>query len=168
MEPGSCTSHYERHFDHQSEVTLLYDANTRVSTEEPATTSEFALSDGNGCPVCGTSKKSGKRSCCARGGAWFKNCGDVGDTKLDHTWAEGVQACESTLYRLFVSVMHHVCEPDCLEGYLPSHPQEACVGTTCSLSHITPVLHRSTRDDGFVCGKSFKRMPKVRYYQEIR
>ena len=47
------------------------------------------------CPKCGTVKKSGKRSCCARGGGWFKNCGDVGDMKFDHTWAEGIQACKS-------------------------------------------------------------------------
>ena len=38
--------------------------------------------------------KSGKRSCCARGGAWFKNCGDASDTKFDHTWIEGVRVCE--------------------------------------------------------------------------
>ena len=47
------------------------------------------------CPKCGTVKKSDKRSCCARGGAWFKNCGDAGDTQFDHTWLEGVQACKS-------------------------------------------------------------------------
>ena len=46
------------------------------------------------CVTCGTIKKSGKRSCCARGGAWFKNCGDAGDTKFDHTWAEGIRACK--------------------------------------------------------------------------
>ena len=51
------------------------------------------------CLECGTIKKSGKRSCCARGGAWFKNCGDVGDTKSDHTWAEGIQACKSGKWR---------------------------------------------------------------------
>ena len=39
--------------------------------------------------------QAGKHSCCARGGAWFKNCGDVGDTKFDHTWTEGIQACKS-------------------------------------------------------------------------
>ena len=49
------------------------------------------------CPKCGSAKKSGKRSCCAPGGAWFKNCGDAGDTEVDHTWAEGVQACKSAL-----------------------------------------------------------------------
>ena len=37
---------------------------------------------------------SHKYNCCARGGDWFKNCGDAGDTKFDHTWVEGVQACE--------------------------------------------------------------------------
>ena len=49
------------------------------------------------CPVCGTSKKSGMLSCCARGGAWFNDCGDVGDTKFNHTWAEGMQTCKSRL-----------------------------------------------------------------------
>ena len=45
------------------------------------------------CPKCGIIKKSGKRSCCARGGAWFTNCGDVGDSNFGHTWVEGIQAC---------------------------------------------------------------------------
>ena len=52
------------------------------------------------CPKCVTSIKSGKLSCCARGGAWFKNCGDVGDTKFDHTWSEGIQACKGRLSRV--------------------------------------------------------------------
>ena len=47
------------------------------------------------CPKCGTLKQSSKRSCCARGGDWFKNCGHPGDTTLAHTWAEGIRACES-------------------------------------------------------------------------
>ena len=51
------------------------------------------------CPKCGTTKQFGKRSCCARGGTWFKNCGDAGDTKFDHTWAEGVEACQSGLWK---------------------------------------------------------------------
>ena len=46
------------------------------------------------CPKCGTTKRSSKRSCCARGGAWFKNCGDAGDTEFDHTWTEGIQVCK--------------------------------------------------------------------------
>ena len=55
-----------------------------------------ALSYG-GCPKCGTFKKSGKRSCCARGGAWFKKCGDASDTKFDHTWIEGSRVCEGSV-----------------------------------------------------------------------
>ena len=46
------------------------------------------------CPKCGTSAKSGQLSCCTRGGAWFKKCGDEGDSNFDHTWLEGLQACE--------------------------------------------------------------------------
>ena len=46
------------------------------------------------CPTCGT-LKSGLRSCCARGGFWFKNCGDPGDLDVGHTWSEGIQACKS-------------------------------------------------------------------------
>ena len=46
------------------------------------------------CDKC-TTTKAGKLSCCARGGAWFKNCGDVGETDFEHTWAEGIQACKT-------------------------------------------------------------------------
>ena len=51
------------------------------------------------CPKCGTIKKSGKRNCCTRGGAWFKKCGDDGDATFDHTWSQGFQACESRFLR---------------------------------------------------------------------
>ena len=46
------------------------------------------------CPKCGTAKKSGVSSCCARGGSWFRSCGDARDTKFNHTWVEGIQACK--------------------------------------------------------------------------
>ena len=61
----------------------------------PAMTSLSVVSSSssNECPKCDVTKKSGKHSCCARGGAWFKNCGDASDTQFDHTWAEGVKAC---------------------------------------------------------------------------
>ena len=49
------------------------------------------------CPKCGKIKKSKKLSCCARGGAWYNNCGDEGDSKFDHTWTEGEQACKGKL-----------------------------------------------------------------------
>ena len=45
------------------------------------------------CPKCGTVRKTTKLSCCARGGAWFRQCGDAGDTNFEHTWIEGIQAC---------------------------------------------------------------------------
>ena len=82
---------------------LLCQSNARIMPTEALTTTGTALtttstsapSSSTGCPRCGTTKKSGKRSCCARGGAWFKKCGDVGDSTFEHTWAEGIQACKS-------------------------------------------------------------------------
>ena len=53
------------------------------------------------CPKCGTVKKSGKRSCCAPGGAWVNKCGNDGDSKFDHTWIEGIVACKSKLMIVF-------------------------------------------------------------------
>ena len=47
------------------------------------------------CSKCGTIKKSGKSSCCAPGGAWFKKCGDAGDSDFDYTWMDGIKACQS-------------------------------------------------------------------------
>ena len=46
------------------------------------------------CRKCGRILKTGKFSCCARGGSWFKKCGDD-DGRFDHTWSEGVQACNT-------------------------------------------------------------------------
>ena len=37
---------------------------------------------------------------CARvttGASWFKNCGNDGNSKFDHTWTEGLQACKGHL-----------------------------------------------------------------------
>ena len=50
------------------------------------------------CPKCGVFKKSGRPSCCAPGGAWFQNCGGLGDKNVGHSWSEGVDACERKLY----------------------------------------------------------------------
>ena len=62
---------------------------------------------GLACPKCSNTKKSGRRSCCARGGAWFKNCGDADDIMFDHTWAEGIQACKGRLWRGSFCAIHH-------------------------------------------------------------
>ena len=47
------------------------------------------------CPKCGTVQKSGRSSCCGRGGAWFGRCGSVGNTNFEHSWYDGIQACDS-------------------------------------------------------------------------
>ena len=52
------------------------------------------------CLTCGTIKKLGKLSCCARGGSWFGKCGGIGNTKFQHTWHEGIQACKAQQSRL--------------------------------------------------------------------
>jgi len=46
------------------------------------------------CPKCAKNKKTGNPSCCTRGGAWFKKCGNDGG-KFDHTWTEGIEACKN-------------------------------------------------------------------------
>ena len=45
------------------------------------------------CAKCGTFPKSGRISCCAPGGAWYRSCGGAGSGNVDHSWFEGVQAC---------------------------------------------------------------------------
>ena len=86
--------------------------NAPTLTVSRVTPSLPALSDSKGCGKCARTKKSGKNSCCARGGAWFKNCGDAGDTQFDHTWAEGIQACKDVVGASSVelplqAILHH-------------------------------------------------------------
>ena len=50
----------------------------------------------SGCPRCGKPNKSGKSSCCGKGGAWKGKCGNPGDPKFAHTWSEGIQTCKVT------------------------------------------------------------------------
>ena len=66
------------------------------------------------CPKCGIIKKSSISSCCARGGAWFRKCGDAGNLNFDHTWGEGIQACKARASSLMVEVR----EQDLLEGMI--------------------------------------------------
>ena len=69
---------------------------TTAGTETtPVPTEPITTAISRVCPKCGTNAKSGKLSCCAPGGAWFKNCGDNGDSRFNHTWFEGIQACSS-------------------------------------------------------------------------
>ena len=61
-------------------------------TNDSNITSDVAK--GNGiCPKCGVNINTGKRSCCVRGGSWFDKCGTA-DDNFEHTWVEGMQACD--------------------------------------------------------------------------
>ena len=64
------------------------------------------------CSKCATFQNSGKRSCCARGGTWFKDCGNRGDPNSSHTWIEGIRACNelesaSSGEAVVHSMLHH-------------------------------------------------------------
>ena len=65
---------------------------TSATTTATTTTTPVPIT----CAKCATNK-AGKRTCCARGGSWLKNCGNPGDSKFDHAWDEGIQACEGKL-----------------------------------------------------------------------
>ena len=47
------------------------------------------------CPKCVHIGKSGKMSCCGRGGSWFGTCGSGGRSTLEHTWYEGTRVCKA-------------------------------------------------------------------------
>ena len=79
--------------------------NTRMPTEAPAATSASATRRER-CLKCAVMKESGNLSCCARGGAWFQKCGDAGDTTFDHTWTEGIEACERKSFGTCVCEMN--------------------------------------------------------------
>ena len=65
--------------------TPITDSASSSVPEDPGT--------GPTCPKCGIIPGTGKRSCCADGGAWLDDCGVVGDSRFEHTWNEGIQAC---------------------------------------------------------------------------
>ena len=71
----------------------------------------------SGCSKCATFKKSGKRSCCAPGGAWSGTCGSPGDSKFDHTWGEGVEACKGNHIHADLGISFSVYPPWCLSLY---------------------------------------------------
>merc|ERR1712032_216324 len=64
-----------------------------TSVNTPAITSTIIIKMVT-CPRCGTFAKSGRNSCCAPGGAWFKNCGGARNKNVEHKWFEGVAACK--------------------------------------------------------------------------
>ena len=67
--------------------------NSRLRTQTATKITTTTTTRRPACPKCGTIGKSGKASCCGRGGSWFRNCGSAGNAKLRHTWSEGILAC---------------------------------------------------------------------------
>merc|ERR1711937_642825 len=53
---------------------------TSVSTPAITSTTTNMIT----CPKCGTFKKSGRVSCCAPGGAWYRNCGGASNRNVAH------------------------------------------------------------------------------------
>ena len=84
--PASVTTHAGQDVSRQP----LPDRELIVRTGSPTSTMENTMA----CPNCGTFKKSGRKSCCAPGGAWFKNCGGAHNKNVEHKWFEGVAACK--------------------------------------------------------------------------
>ena len=67
-----------------------------VPVTATVSTSTIAISYANTmtCSKCATFEKSGRVSCCAPGGAWYKNCEGAGSRGVDYKWSEGVQVCK--------------------------------------------------------------------------
>ena len=69
----------------------------RTPTSTSVSTGTLAITATNnkmGCAQCGTFSKSGRVSCCAPGGAWYKRCGGVGNRNADHRWFDGTKTCK--------------------------------------------------------------------------
>ena len=64
-----------------------------TSTTTSLTTPDIAPTDII-CLNCGIFKKSRRVSCCAPGGAWYRNCGGDGNRNLVHSWLQGVETCK--------------------------------------------------------------------------
>ena len=71
---------------------------TTVATTAPVVTPPFVTIVAREC-TCAVNKKF-QSSCCFRGGSWFKKCGDPGDSRFEHTWSQGLQACKSKFIRM--------------------------------------------------------------------
>ena len=117
-----------------------------VPTEAATATTEAAVSNNKGCSKCGILKKSGKLSCCARGGDWFKNCGDISDSNFGHTWVEGIQACTR-----FVNLSSVESSELLMMNYDRSKVQSLTVtqspNTTHHQTNIYPIVDSGTVDD---------------------
>merc|ERR1719201_391663 len=95
--PGSISETVTHQYVSRRPITereLIARAPTTTSLSTPVLTS--VIGSMMACPTCGTFKKSGRVSCCAPGGAWYKNCGGAGSRNADHRWFEGFEACKFT------------------------------------------------------------------------
>ena len=59
------------------------------------------------CSKCGTFKKSGRVSCCAPGGSWYRNCGGAGNRNVGYIWSDGVKACTRKFKTNAMQIYHH-------------------------------------------------------------
>ena len=64
------------------------------------------------CLDCGTIQKSGKMSCCGRGGSWFGKCGSAENANLSHTWYEGIRACKARQFQAVPGEHLGVSQPE--------------------------------------------------------
>ena len=84
------TSHYVTRVPLPDRELIVRAPTTRL-VGTPSATSMIATTIT--CPKCGSFAKSGRVSCCAPGGAWYKNCGGAGNRNVDHRWSEGLESC---------------------------------------------------------------------------
>ena len=90
---------YLTHFplpDHPQEIARRPITERELIVHTPITTPAITSTIRNGmtCPKCGIFEKSGRISCCAPGGAWYRNCGGAGNRNVNHRWMKGVEACK--------------------------------------------------------------------------
>ena len=64
------------------------------------------------CPQCGTVQRSGKSSCCGRGGSWFGQCGNAGNKHFGHTWYEGIRVCNVRQTQVAAQQQLEAFQPD--------------------------------------------------------
>ena len=87
------------------------------------------ISSGSGCPVCG-SYNSGKLSCCAPGGSWFKKCGSP--PKL-YTWLQGTQTCNSETTYTRIMFSYAIIRPKLLVTRDARGLSQTLVGQFCDI-----------------------------------
>ena len=68
---------------------------SRSTTMPTSTSTPTSTANPNECPICGIWSDTGKRSCCAIGGSWVRQCGRR-SKGFRYSWADGVRACEDT------------------------------------------------------------------------